>query len=116
MKRETGRRGEDLAASYLSRLGFEIVDRNYRCKWGEIDIICRRGALVVFVEVRSKSTDRFGTPEESINRTKVSRIRKTAMEYLREKLEGQPIKMRFDLIAITFKERQGNINHIEGAF
>ena len=80
MKKETGRRGEDLAASYLSRLGFEIVERNYRSRWGEIDIICRRGNLMVFVEVRSKSTERFGSPEETVNRTKVSRIRKTAME------------------------------------
>ena len=72
MRKETGRRGEELAALYLSRLGFEIVERNYRCRWGEIDIICRRGNLMVFVEVRSKSTERFGTPEETINRTKVS--------------------------------------------
>lgn len=116
MKREIGRRGEELAAAYLSRLGFEIVERNYRCQWGEIDIICRRGALMVFVEVRSKTNDRFGSPEESINRTKISRIRKTAMDYLRKNLEGKPIKMRFDLIAVNFKDHQGKINHIEGAF
>ena len=116
MRKETGRRGEELAALYLSRLGFEIVERNYRCRWGEIDIICRRGNLMVFVEVRSKSTERFGTPEETINRTKVSRIRRTAMEYLREKAAGRPFNMRFDLIAITFQKGQGNIKHIKGAF
>ncbi len=116
MKRETGHRGEELAAAYLSQLGLEIVERNYRCRWGEIDIICRRGTLVVFVEVRSKTTDRFGTPEESINRTKISRIRRTAMDYLRNNLEGQPVKMRFDVIAVTFQDDKGSINHIEGAF
>ncbi len=116
MRKETGRRGEDLAASYLSRLGFEILERNYRCRWGEIDIICRRGNLMVFVEVRSKSSELFGTPEESISRTKVSRIRKTALEYLREKMAGKQFKMRFDLIAITFRDGQANVNHIEGAF
>lgn len=71
---------------------------------------------MVFVEVRSKSTERFGTPEETINRTKVSRIRRTAMEYLREKAAGRPFNMRFDLIAITFQKGQGNIKHIKGAF
>ena len=71
---------------------------------------------MVFVEVRSKSTERFGSPEETVNRTKVSRIRKTAMEYLREKMSGRPYQMRFDLIAVTFRGGRGSINHIEGAF
>jgi putative endonuclease len=70
----------------------------------------------VFVEVRTKTTDRFGSPEESINRTKMSRIRKTAMDYLRNNLEGQPVNMRFDVIAITFQDHHGSINHIKGAF
>lgn len=116
MKREIGRRGEDLAAAHLAQLGFEIVERNYRSRWGEIDIICRLGTLLVFVEVRAKTTYRFGTPEESINRVKMSRIRKTAMEYLRNNPAGRPVKLRFDVIAVTFQDHQGSINHIKGAF
>ncbi len=116
MKRTTGQRGEDLAANYLTQRGFVIMERNYRCRWGEIDIICRQGGYLIFVEVRSKTTDRYGTPEESINRAKISRIRKTAMEYLTSHPERKPVKMRFDLIAITFKNKQESINHIKGAF
>lgn len=116
MRRATGKRGEDLAADYLTQQGLVVVERNYRCQWGEIDIICRQGALLVFVEVRSKTSDRYGTPEESINRVKISRIRKTAMEYLNNHPEGRSGKLRFDFIAVTFKEHQGSINHIKGAF
>jgi putative endonuclease len=116
MKRVVGRRGEDLAADYLIKQGFMVVERNYRCRWGEIDIICRQGALLIFVEVRSKSTDRYGTPEESITGVKISRIRKTALEYLNNHPEVGPVKLRFDFVAITFKDQQGSINHIKGAF
>lgn len=116
MKRATGQRGEDLAADYLTQQGFAVVERNYRCQWGEIDIICRQGTLLIFVEVRSKTTDRYGTPEESINRVKMSRIRKTAMDYLRNNPEGRPVKLRFDFIAVTFNDQKGSINHIKGAF
>ncbi len=65
-RQETGRRGEELARAFLKKRGFSIVETNYRCPEGEIDIICRDGDCLVFAEVRTKTSREFGSPEESI--------------------------------------------------
>ncbi|NLV17011.1 MAG: YraN family protein [Syntrophomonadaceae bacterium] len=115
MKREIGRRAEELAVEHLIGQRYVIIERNFRCRWGEIDIICRKDGVLVFVEVRSKRSERFGSPEESINYNKMSKIRKTAFEYLNER--NLRIKeIRFDFIGIDFQSRQPIIKHIEGAF
>ncbi|MGE5415948.1 MAG: YraN family protein [Acidobacteriota bacterium] len=116
MKREIGQRGEDLAAVYLERQGYKIITRNYRSRWGEIDIICRKNGILIFVEVRSKSGDRFGEPEESITHTKMDRIRKTAFAYLENVTEGRHREIRFDFIAVRNSPEGPKINHIKSAF
>lgn len=77
-----GRRGEALAAQALQRRGYEIVERNWRCRAGEVDIVARRGGTWAFVEVRTRRGETFGTPEESVTPQKRERMRAVAEEYL----------------------------------
>ncbi|MEA1961796.1 MAG: YraN family protein [Bacillota bacterium] len=115
MKQQTGKYGEELAVNYLLSKGYKIIVRNYRSKEGEIDIICSDGKTIVFVEVKTRRSTRFGTPEEAITRTKMQHIRRTALTYLAE--QGERYKeIRFDVIAILLQGQTPEINHIEAAF
>lgn len=67
---EVGRSGEDLAALYLRACGYSLIERSYRSRWGEIDLVMRQGAQVVFIEVKSRRTALFGPPEEAVDRRK----------------------------------------------
>ena len=71
---QTGQRGEEIAALYFTERGYNIVARNWRCPTGELDIIMEKGDTLIFVEVRTRSGKRYGTPEESINPTKQARL------------------------------------------
>ena len=116
-KNEVGKLGEDEAVRFLKKKGYDIIARNWRHKFGEIDIIALDRETVVFVEVRTKMTGDFGTPEESVTKTKMRQIVKAASNYIREKrLQGESI--RFDFIGITTDKNTGksSINHIESAF
>jgi putative endonuclease len=77
-KDELGKRGEMLAVAHLEEQGLEVVDRNWRCRQGEIDIVARDGAYIVFVEVKTRSSTTFGTPLEAITREKLARLRRLA--------------------------------------
>jgi putative endonuclease len=84
-----GRDGEDKAVSFLRSKGYRILARNFRTKFGEIDIICRDKDWLVFVEVKTRSNPDFGYPEESVNRRKISRLEKCCHCYLtRNKLQN----------------------------
>jgi putative endonuclease len=116
-RKELGAKGEKLAAKYLKRKGYKIIQRNYTCKLGEIDIIAERDRTIVFAEVRTKQTEKFGPPQYSITAAKRRQISRAALCYIREnKLVGQ--SCRFDVIAITFssESRRPRIEHIENAF
>jgi putative endonuclease len=116
-RKELGARGEKLAARFLKRRGYKIIQRNYRCKLGEIDIIAQQDKTIVFVEVRTKQTERFGAPQYSITATKRRQISKVALSYIREKrLMGQ--SCRFDVMAVIFspESRKPRIDHIQNAF
>jgi putative endonuclease len=80
--KQIGDAGEDLAADYLIGQGYEIMKRNHRNRWGEIDIIALDHDTLVFVEVKKKSTDRFGSPGEMITPKKIKKIKNTAENYL----------------------------------
>lgn len=86
--KEIGDSGEDLAVGYLEADGYRIVERNFRCQLGEVDIVALDGDVLVFVEVKKKSTDRFGSPGEMITRSKIEKIRRTAEYYMLEKRLG----------------------------
>jgi putative endonuclease len=94
-----GRRGEELAAQELRRRGYEIVARNWRCPAGEVDIVARHGETWVFVEVRTRRGQDFGTPEESITAAKEARMIAVAEHYLAEHELGE-VDWRLDLVAV----------------
>ncbi len=112
-----GRKGEDDAARYLTERGYQLLKRNFRCPYGEVDIIALDGPVLVFVEVRSRSTENYGLPQESITEEKRSRLRRTARYYLAAS-GGHRGPVRFDVLAIKYK-RNGQmefLEHIKNAF
>lgn len=117
-----GRRGEDLAADYLEAKGYRILERNYRFLREEIDLVCfqpyeryEEGGELVFVEVKTRRSNTFGRPEESVTEEKQQAIFRVAEAFLHEyRLEGSLV--RFDVIAIQWADRQPKIDHLENAF
>lgn len=111
-----GKRGEDLAASYLLEQGYKILTRNFRCPLGEIDIIARDRRSLIFIEVRSNSSVCYGLPQESVSARKRIKLRQVAAFYLQSQRVGLPL--RFDVIGIVFDSdgRAKRFEHIENAF
>lgn len=96
---ETGKKGESLAQSFLKRSGYKIIEKNYKTRFGEIDIIGKDRGYVSFIEVRSVNTERFGLPEETIDRKKQLQVTKVALSYIKKyQLEDTPC--RFDVVCI----------------
>lgn len=102
---KSGRTGEDLAAGYLLENNYKIIGRNYRCPLGEIDIIARDGQKIVFVEVKSKNSGRFGRPEEAVDRKKQAKLSRVALFYLKSK-SALDAPARFDVVSV-YMDRQG---------
>ena len=94
-----GRRAEELAAAYLQQKGLALVERNYRCRYGEIDLIARDGATLVFVEVRMRSADRYGGAAGSITAAKRARLLRAARHYL-ARVRPAPA-CRFDALLVS---------------
>lgn len=116
-RKALGSKGEKLAVKFLKRKGYKIIQHNYRCRLGEIDIVAEYDGAVIFVEVRTKRTEEFGIPQSSITAAKRSQVSKAALYYIMEKkLLGR--SCRFDVIAITFStdSHKPQIEHIENAF
>jgi putative endonuclease len=111
---EQGRQAEDHALSLLLKAGLKLVDRNYRSRFGEIDLIMEEGTTVVFVEVRYRTSNRFGSAQESVNRQKQHRLILTASDYIKDKRLRRPT--RFDVAAITPGPSGFSMNWIKGAF
>ena len=100
MKRKTtGMIGEKLAADFLTKQGYEIVETNYRCKEGEVDIIAKDGEFLVFIEVRTKNSRTFGSPEESVTARKKEHLKNVAARY-QETHDGLPLQWRIDFVAV----------------
>ncbi len=116
MRRQTalGRYGEEVAAGYLQAIGMAVVDRNWRCDVGEIDIVAREGAVLVLCEVKTRSTEAFGTPMEAITARKVRRLRQLAYRWLCDHDIHAP-SIRIDAIGVT-QGRMGApvIEHVRG--
>ena len=115
MKKELGDRGEDIAAKYLQQQGYRIVQRNYRSRYGEVDIICAQQGILVFVEVKTRTSNAFGFPEESITPTKQAHIRKVALDYL-DGYSQAFTEIRFDVVGILLEGGEPRINHLVAAF
>lgn len=111
-----GERGESIAAAYLRGQKFVIVERNFRCKAGEVDIIARDGKTLVFVEVKARRTLSFGPPQASVTPFKQRQISKAALIWL-AKNRLHEASARFDVIAILLREHEvPEIEHIRDAF
>lgn len=115
LRKQMGVRAEQLACNHLCRLGFELVARNVRVGRLEIDIIARRGRLVIFCEVRSRASDRVMTPAQSIDVHKVRRVRQAAAQWLRANQASRG-EVRFDVASVLFDTPEGRLNYLEGAF
>ena len=97
-RRKLGRRGEDLAAAHLEEWGYVVRERNWRCQAGEIDIVAEDGGCLVFVEVRTRRGQEYGSPEESVTPAKQARLAEVAQTYLQEhSWDGD---WRIDVVAV----------------
>ena len=118
--RELGELGESLARKMYEDKGFRVVVQNYRCKAGEIDLICVKGKLLVFCEVKSRQSLIFGIPVEAVDSNKVRRLRRVASWYLSQKMNINRLyddfDMRFDVVEVVFVADEYEINQIENAF
>lgn len=110
-----GKYGEDLAAEFLQKHDYDILERNFRWARGEIDIIAQKNDVLVFVEVKTAQTNSFGSPETWVNERKQRQIGSVAERYLQVN-EIIDIDCRFDVIAVTVDGTNWKINHIENAF
>jgi putative endonuclease len=116
LKDEVGRRGEDRAAEYLVQAGYTLLERNWRCDRGEIDLIAERDGDVVFVEVKTRSGVGYGHPFEAITVHKLGRLRRLAGTWCRE--SGVRARhIRIDAIAVINRPgREPLVEHLEGVF
>lgn len=112
--REAGDRGEAMAAEYLRENGYEILASQFRCRFGEIDLIARRGDILCFVEVKLRSDRRFGLPRDFVTTAKQRRIRTTATFYMTR--HDPDLCARFDVAEVYDDETPPRIEYIENAF
>jgi putative endonuclease len=113
-RKQTGQRGEDLAATYLRDKGYKILERNWRCPGGELDLVVEVDETLIFVEVRTRRGGRFGLAEESITPAKQARLVELAQMYLQEKATSGHA-WRIDVLAIQLGPGLPQIKHIENA-
>ncbi|HLD46844.1 MAG TPA: YraN family protein [Desulfobaccales bacterium] len=114
-RRQLGDHGEDLAVAALKQQGYRILERNYVTPLGEIDLIARQGKVLVVVEVKTRKSTRFGSPQEGVSGTKQGRLRRLADYYLKAKgLTGSPV--RFDVVAVTLAGDGPRVEIIQEAF
>jgi len=115
-RRAQGDAAEDRACRHLEGAGFTIVERNFRTKGGEIDIVARKGDVLAFVEVRSREAPGFGTPEESVTPAKRRRIVGAARRYLSNVPPSSWREARFDVIAVEGSGDAAVLRHYPAAF
>lgn len=114
MSQKTGFAAEQRACTYLSNQGLQWIESNYRCRWGEIDLIMRDGKYLVFVEVRSRVSRSFGGAVASVTYVKQQKLVKTAMHYLLLKKMHDKQPIRFDVLGLEGKE--AHVEWIKNAF
>jgi putative endonuclease len=111
-RRALGTRGEELVAGWYEARGYRVLDRNWRCPRGELDIVVGRDALVVFCEVKTRTSDVFGVPAEAVTRTKQARLRKLGAQWLEQAGGRAAREIRFDVASVL----AGDVEVIEAAF
>jgi putative endonuclease len=116
-----GRYGESVAARHLSDAGLTIIERNWRCREGELDLIAVEGDVLVFCEVKTRSSEAFGDPAEAVAGRKAARIRKLAVCWLAERRDSGESdfwpQIRFDVVSVLRQPRgAASVVHLRGAF
>ena len=112
---EIGKMGEQEAVRFLKKKNYKIVDLNFSCKTGEIDIIAYHQDTIVFVEVKTRKNNAFGTPGQAVNKSKQARLIKTALYYLQSKNKYNE-NIRFDIVEVWFDRGVKDVNLIPNAF
>jgi putative endonuclease len=113
---ELGSRGEAIAATYLTDAGLRVLDRNWRCRDGELDIVARDGAAIVFCEVKTRRATGFGHPVEAVPAVKQRRLRTLAQRWLAAHDEHAP-DLRFDVVGVLVRPTgPAVVTHLRGAF
>lgn len=111
---DLGKKGEEAALQHLQAKGHIILQRNFRYGRAEVDIVSQEGNIIVFTEVKTRSSSRFGYPEEFVDRQKVRLMKEAAEEFIyRQHHQGE---VRFDIISVTIKNDTVQVHHIEDAF
>ena len=110
----TGQRGEQRAAEFLERHGYVVLARNYRTRYGEIDLICAGAGCIAFVEVKTRSSTKFGAPREAVTLSKQHRMILAAQKWLLE--HPTALQPRFDVVEVLVSGDLCRINHIPNAF
>jgi putative endonuclease len=113
--KELGQKGESLAIKYLKSNKYEILDKNYRCCYGELDIVAKEKNTIVFIEVKTRRSAEVTEPFESVGKKKREKICTLAEYYLQEK-DYTDYEVRFDVVSITSDENENCIEHIKNAF
>lgn len=115
LKTRLGSEGEQIALATLKKKGYKIIERNFKCGLGEIDLIAYKKGRLNFIEVKTRSRQDFGRPEESVSRTKQKRIARIARYYLKQKrIINTPCT--FSVISILFKDNKPQVDILENAF
>lgn len=116
--RQLGELGEQYAAAWLESQGWQTLDRNWHCRYGELDIVSRDEAgIIVFVEVKTRRTLRYGTPQEAVTPSKQINLRHAAVQWLSDSDHRTPHNgVRFDVITVIVRDGKPLMHHIEGAF
>ena len=109
-----GRLGEDLASAHLVEQGLTVLERNWRCDVGELDIVAREGDVLVICEVKTRSSRRFGDPLEAVTPSKAARLRRLAARWVVEH-EVRPREIRIDLVGVVLNGSNPEIEHVRGA-
>jgi putative endonuclease len=110
-RKEVGVLGEKLARNFLKKKGYKILETNFRCREGEIDIVAKHKDYLVFVEVRTKTSTQFGTPEESVTFMKKERLVNLALAYINSH-QDLPLSWRIDFVAVELNDK-GKADRIE---
>ncbi len=111
---ETGKKGEELAANYLEKKGYKILNKNWRSGHNEIDIIAGKDNFIVVVEVKTRRTNYFGEPAEFVTKAKQKLLVKAANSYVIQNKINEEV--RFDIISVLYNSNNHKIYHIEDAF
>ena len=112
-RRALGAKGEEAAAAWYTKQGYEVVARNWRCREGELDLIVRSGRTYVFCEVKTRTSTAFGAPVEAVTRDKQMRIRRLAARWLQDGAPGPAKDIRFDVASVLGPRE---VEVVEGAF